>query len=48
MLFRSEYVIKPISGGSSIGTVMSESHELESKLAKALDENEEIEVETTQ
>jgi len=44
-LFGPEYVIKPVSGGSSIGTMMALSHELESVLFQTLHEHDEIIVE---
>ncbi len=44
-LFGPEYVIKPISGGSSIGTLMAQSHELETMLAEAFTLNDEVIVE---
>jgi D-alanine-D-alanine ligase len=44
-MFGPEYVIKPIFGGSSIGTVLTTKGELYSAVQKALAENEEIIVE---
>lgn len=44
-LFGPDYIIKPVSGGSSIGTMMTNASSLESALKNALEQNEEIVVE---